>query len=55
MTNADYVDDQALLANTPAQPKSLLYCQKQAAGGIGIYMQIKLSICVLNKKASSTF
>ena len=36
--NADYADDIALLANTPAQAESLLHSLKQAAGGIGLYV-----------------
>ena len=38
MTNADYVDDQALPGNTPALGKSLLYGLDQAAKGIGLYV-----------------
>ena len=34
MTDADYADDLALFAITPAQAKSLLHFLKQAAGGI---------------------
>ena len=33
--DVDYADDIALLANTPAQAKSLLHCLERAAGGIG--------------------
>ena len=36
MTYADYADDLALLANIPAQAKSLLYSLEQPAGGIGL-------------------
>ena len=35
MTDADYADDLAPLANTPAQAKSLQHSLEQAAGGIG--------------------
>ena len=38
MTDADYTDDQMLLANTPAQAESLLYSLEQASGGIGLYV-----------------
>ena len=38
MTDADYTDDLALLANIPVQDDSLLYSLEQAAGGIGLYM-----------------
>ena len=33
--DADYADDMALLANTPAQAETLLDCLERAAGGIG--------------------
>ena len=36
--DSNYADDIALLANTPAQPKSLLHNLEQAAGGIGLYV-----------------
>ena len=36
--NADYADDIALLANTPAQEESLLHSLHQTAGGIGLYV-----------------
>ena len=35
-TDANYVDDIVLLANTPMQTKSLLYSLKQVAGGISL-------------------
>ena len=35
ITGADYADDIALLANTPAQAESLQHCLEKAAGGIG--------------------
>ena len=38
MTDADYSDDLALLTNTPAQDKSLLRSQEQAARGICLYV-----------------
>ena len=37
-TDADYADDIALLANTPAQAESLLHRLERAAGGIGLYV-----------------
>ena len=37
MTDADYADDLALLANTPPQAISLLHRLEQVAGGIGLY------------------
>ena len=38
ITDADYADNIALLANTPAQAESLLHSLKRAAGGIGLYV-----------------
>ena len=37
-TDADYVDDIALPANTPIQAKSLLHSLEKAVDGIGLYM-----------------
>ena len=39
--DANYADDLALLANTPAQAKALLHSLKQVAGSIGLYMNVK--------------
>ena len=36
--DADYADDIALLANTPAQAKSLLHSQERAAAGIDLHV-----------------
>ena len=36
--DANYKDDLVLLTNTPAQAKFLLYSLKQAARGIGLYV-----------------
>ena len=38
ITDADYVDDIALLANTPAQAETLLLSLELAAGGIGLHV-----------------
>ena len=38
MTDADYVDDIALLADTPVQAESLLHSLEQVAGGIGFHV-----------------
>ena len=38
LKDADYVDDLALLANTPTQAESLLCCLEPAAEGIGFYV-----------------
>ena len=36
ITDADYSDDIALMANAPTQAESLLHSLEQAAGGIGL-------------------
>ena len=38
ITDADYADDRALLAITPAQAESLLHRLERAAGGIGLHV-----------------
>ena len=38
ITNADYADDIAILANTPIQAETLLYSLDRAAAGIGSYV-----------------
>ena len=38
ITDADYADDIAILANTPDQAKTLLHSLEQAAAGIGLYV-----------------
>ena len=38
ITDADYADDIALLANSPAQDESLQHSLERAAGGIGIHV-----------------
>ena len=38
ITDADYTDDIAILANTPNQAKTLLHSLEQAAAGIGLYI-----------------
>ena len=37
--NTDYADDEALLANTPAQTEYLLHSLEQAAGSIGLHVK----------------
>ena len=37
-TDADYADDIALLANTPAQAETLLHRLERAAGGISLHV-----------------
>ena len=38
ITDADYADGIALLANTPAQAETLLHSLERAAGGIGLHV-----------------
>ena len=38
ITDADYADDIAILANTPNQAETLLHSLERAAGGIGLYV-----------------
>ena len=38
ITDADYADDIAILANTPGQAETLLYSLERAATGIGLYV-----------------
>ena len=38
ITDADYADDIALLANTPTQAKTLLHSLERAAAGIGLHV-----------------
>ena len=38
ITNADYADDIAILANTPNQAKTLLHSLERAAAGIGLHV-----------------
>ena len=38
ITDMDYTDDIALIANTPIQAESLLHNLERAAGGIGLHV-----------------
>ena len=38
ITDSDYADDIALLANTPAQTETQLHSLERAAAGIGLYV-----------------
>ena len=51
ITDADYADDIALLANTLAQAESLLHSLERAAGGIGL--RVNAGKTELIKKATS--
>ena len=39
ITDADYADDIAILANTPDQAETLLHSLERAAAGIGLYVK----------------
>ena len=41
ITDADYVDDIALLANAPAQAETLLHSLERAAAGIGLHVNAR--------------
>ena len=51
ITDADYADDIALLANTPNQAETLLHSLERAAACIGLHVT-KLNICVTTKQAT---
>ena len=40
ITDGDYTDDIALLANTPAQVETLPHSLERAAGGIGLHVNV---------------
>ena len=46
ITDADYVDDIALQANTPAQAKTLLHSLEREAAGIGLYVNADKTECM---------
>ena len=49
--DADYTDDIALLANTPAQAQSLLHSLERAAGGIGFHVNAdKIEFMYFNQR-----
>ena len=56
ITDADYTDDIALLANTPTQAESLLHSLEQAAGVIGLHVNADKTeyICFNQKGDIST-
>ena len=39
--DADYIDDKALLANTPAQAETLLHSLERAAAGISLHVNAR--------------
>ena len=51
ITDVDYADNIALLANTPIQARSLLHSLEQAAGGIGPHVNAdKMEYICFNEK-----
>ena len=56
ITDSDYADDIALLANTPAQAKSLLHSLDQATGGnsLHVYADKTEYMCFNQKKETSS-
>ena len=49
ITDADYADDIAILANTPDQAETLLHSLEWAAGGIGLYNAHKTEYMCYNQ------
>ena len=53
ITDADYADDIALLANIPAQAETLLHSLEQAAAGIGFHVNIdKMEYICFNQRGN---
>ena len=53
ITDADYADDIAILANTPNQAETLLHSLELAAAGIGLHVNAhKTDACALIKHAT---
>ena len=53
MTNSDLGEDLIFIANIPVQAEFPRQIQKQAAGGISLYMNAtKKILCILNKRES---
>ena len=51
ITDADYADDIALLANLPAQAKTLLHSLERAAAGIDLYLNVhKMEYMCFNQR-----
>ena len=55
ITDADYADDIAILANTPDQAETLLHSLERAAASIGLYVNAhtKRNICAITKRGTS--
>ena len=55
ITDADYADDIAILANTPDQAETLLHSLERAAASIGhLLMHTKRNICAITKRGTSS-
>ena len=52
ITDADYTDDIALLANTPAQTESLLHSLERTAGGIGLHVNADKTEYMCNQRVN---
>ena len=54
ITDADYADDIALLANAPNQAETLLHSLERAAAGIGLHVNALKTkyICAITKQAT---
>ena len=53
ITDADYADDIALLANSPGQAESLLHSMERAAAGIGLHVYAdKTEYICFNQRAA---
>ena len=53
ITNTDYADDMVLLANAPAQAKTLLHSLEQAAAGIGLHVNAhKMEYMCFNQRGN---
>ena len=55
MTDANYKDNRVLLPNTPAQAESILHRLKQAATGIGLYIDAHKTEFMYFKQKEATF
>ena len=55
ITDADYADDIAILANTPNQAETLLHSSERAAAGIGLHINAHKTeyICAIIKQVTS--
>ena len=55
ITDKDYADDIALLANTPAQTETLLHSLEQAAAGIGLLVNaLKIEYMCFNQRGDTS-